>query len=164
LRRLLETVGLKRRPRGRLQTKSARRTRRLAGQFNPLNCVILWTEEMRSAPPDGISVSIKCDWPACPVAAGASDGRRNHITRVCHVAGLHHISRTVSTGDGTAQDSAGNYSSSDANSNSTAPTARFSRRRRQQGNCHRCGSGKCEKGLVHCGRLLHISVEPTIPR
>src|SRR6516165_273183 len=122
----------------------------------------LRTEETGSAPADGISISVKCHWPTRPVTTGACDRPRNRIARVGRVAGLYDVSRAVRIGYGTAHDSAGNHTSSDADTDSTTPTARFGRRRCQQGNCHRRGSSKCEEGLVH-GRLLHISVEPTAP-
>jgi hypothetical protein len=104
---------------------------------------------MGSAPADGISIGVKYHWPTRPVTAWASHRRRNRITRIGHIAGLHNVSRAVSIGYGTADDSARDNTGSDANTDSAAPTARFSRRRRQQGNCHRCGSRKCEQRLLH---------------
>jgi hypothetical protein len=87
------------------------------------------------------------------IELGLFCARRNRIGRVGRLAGLHGVSRAVRVGYGTAHDSAGHHTSSYADTDSTAPTARFSRRRCQQGNCHRCGTIKREQGLVH-GRLL----------
>jgi hypothetical protein len=114
----------------------------------------LRTEKAGSAPADGISIRVKCHRTTRPVTTGASDRRSNRVARVGHVAGLRDVSRSIRVGNCTANDSAGHHTSSDADTDSTAPTTGFSRRRRQYGNCHRCGSGKCEHGLVH-GRLLH---------
>src|SRR6516165_10075956 len=113
----------------------------------------LRTEVTGSAPADGISISVKCHWLTRPVTAGASDGRRNCIARVGRVAGLNGVSRAVRIGYGTAHDGARHHTSSDADTDSATPTARFGWRRCQQGNCNRRGSSKCEQGLVH-GRLL----------
>src|SRR6516165_5145139 len=102
----------------------------------------LWTEVTGSAPADGMSISVKCHWLTRPVPAGASDGRRNCIARVGRVARLNDVSRAVRIGYGTAHDSAGHHTSSDADTDSTAPTACFGRRRCQQGDCDRRSSGK----------------------
>ncbi len=56
---------------------------------------------MGSAPADGISIGVKCHWPTRPETARASHRRRNRITRIGHIAGLHNVSRAVSIGYGT---------------------------------------------------------------
>jgi hypothetical protein len=114
----------------------------------------LRTEEARSAPTNGISIRVKCHRTTRPVTTGASDRRPNGVSRVGHVAGLHDVSRPIRVGNCAANDSARHHTSSDADTDSTAPTTGFSRRSCEQGNCHGCGSSKREHGLVH-GRLLH---------
>src|SRR6516162_6947862 len=94
----------------------------------------LWTEETGSAPADGISISVKCHRATRPVTTRACDRPRNRIAGIGDVAGLHDVSRAVRIGYGTAHDSAGHHTSSDADTDSTAPTARFSGRRCQQRN------------------------------
>src|SRR5271166_5925703 len=124
----------------------------------------LWAEEPGSAPADRISIGVKCDRSARPIAARAPDGTSYRVTRVGHVSGLHHVSGAVAVGDGAAYDGTGNNSGSDTHAHCTAEAARFCcRRRRQQRDRHCRGSGKCEQSLVHCGRLLNASVEPTTP-
>jgi hypothetical protein len=118
----------------------------------PLANKFLRTEVTWSAPADGMSISVKCHRPTRPVTTGASDRRRNCIGGIGHVAGLNDVSRAVRIGYGTAHNSAGHHTRSDADTDSTTPTARFGRRRCQQGNCNRRSSSKCEQGLVH-GRL-----------
>ena len=100
----------------------------------------LRTEETGSAPPDGISINVKCHRATRPVTPRAFDRPRNRIARVGRVAGLHGVSPRI--GYGTAHDSAGHHTSSDADTDSATPTARFGRRRCQQGNRNRRSSGK----------------------
>src|SRR6476659_5231419 len=85
----------------------------------------LWTEETRPAPGDGTSISIIRHGSACPVTARAANGRSGGIGWIGHVAGLYHVSRAVGVRDGTAHDSAGNNSGSDADAYGTAIAARF---------------------------------------
>jgi len=102
----------------------------------------LWTEVTGSAPADGISISVKCHRPTRPVTTGASDRRPSPIAGIGYVAGLRSVSRAVRIGYGTAHDSACHHTSSDTDTDSTTPTARFGRLGCQQGNCKRCSSGK----------------------
>jgi len=55
----------------------------------------LRTEETGSAPPDGISINVKCHRATRPVTPRAFDRPRNRIARVGRVAGLHGVSREL---------------------------------------------------------------------
>ena len=133
------------------QARRGSRRRSDAPHHQPTN--FLWTEVTGSAPADGISINVEGHRPTRPVTTGASDWRRNCIAGVGRVAGLNDVSRAVRIGYCTAHDSAGHHTGSDADTDSATPTARFGRRRCQQGNCNRRGSSKCEQGLAH-GRLM----------
>src|SRR5215831_20022422 len=79
----------------------------------------LRTEETRSAPADGISISVKCHRATRPVTTGACDRPRSCIARVGHIAGLRGVSRAVRIGYCTADDRAGHHTSSDADADGT---------------------------------------------